>query len=99
MVPTEILAEQHAKTFQALLSPLEISMGLLKSDIKKTEKEKLASEIQEGKISLIIGTHALIQSDIEFKDLGLVIIDEQHRFGVEQRLALKKKGHAPHMLV
>ena len=99
MVPTEILAEQHAKTFQALLSPLEISMGLLKSDIKKTEKEKLASEIQEGKISLIIGTHALIQSDIEFKDLGLVIIDEQHRFGVEQRLLLKKKGHAPHMLV
>ena len=99
MVPTEILAEQHAKTFETLLTPLGIPLRLLKSDIKKTEKEKLSSEIQEGEISLIIGTHALIQSDIEFKNLGLIIIDEQHRFGVEQRLALKKKGHAPHMLV
>ncbi|MBI3019335.1 MAG: DEAD/DEAH box helicase, partial [Deltaproteobacteria bacterium] len=99
MVPTEILAEQHAKTFQAYLSPLDISLGLLKSDMKKNEKEKLASDIQSGAISLIIGTHALIQSDIEFKNLGFVIIDEQHRFGVEQRLLLKKKGQHPHMLV
>ncbi len=99
MVPTEILAEQHAKTFEALLTPLGISLTLLKSDIKKSEKEKLAFDIQNGTISLVIGTHALIQSEISFKNLSLVIIDEQHRFGVEQRLLLKKKGYAPHMLV
>ena len=99
MVPTEILAEQHTKTLQELLSPLAINLGLLKSDMKKSEKEKLIFDIQSGSITLVIGTHALIQSDIAFKNLGLVIIDEQHRFGVEQRLLLKKKGHNPHMLV
>lgn len=99
MVPTEILAEQHFQTLSTLLPPLGIEVGLLKSDLKKTERVQILEKIKKADISFVIGTHALIQEDVEFQKLALIIIDEQHRFGVEQRLLLKKKGLHPHLLV
>lgn len=99
MVPTEILAEQHYENIKNILSPFQISMALLKSDLKKSEKEAILRDIKLGKYSLIIGTHALIEKEVEFQNLAYIIIDEQHRFGVEQRLRLRQKGNAPHLLV
>jgi ATP-dependent DNA helicase RecG len=99
MVPTEILAEQHFATAEKRLHPLGIRVGLLTGQTKAKEREKILSEMAEGRIHLLIGTHALIQDDVEFKKLGLVIIDEQHRFGVEQRNKLRAKGLSPHFLV
>ncbi|MBR3236241.1 ATP-dependent DNA helicase RecG [Candidatus Saccharibacteria bacterium] len=99
LAPTAILATQHFASLSQLLSPLGIEVALLTGATKK--KPELKTEIKSGKINLVIGTHALLTDDTEFKDLALVIIDEQHRFGVEQRqkLALKSpKGLAPHLL-
>ncbi|MBI4040575.1 MAG: ATP-dependent DNA helicase RecG [Deltaproteobacteria bacterium] len=98
MVPTEILAEQHFETLCTYLAPLHISCTLLKSDLKKGEKTQSLSDIASANAQFIIGTHALIEEEVVFKNLGLVIIDEQHRFGVEQRLKLKQKGGNPHLL-
>lgn len=99
MAPTEILAEQHYLNFKSLIDDTELTICLLTSSLKKKEKEKLLEEINIGKYNLIVGTHALIQENVDFKDLGLVIIDEQHRFGVEQRNLLIKKGkNIPHAL-
>lgn len=99
MVPTEILAEQHTENIKKLLSPLNIDIALLKSDLKKTDKETLIEEIKAGKYPLVIGTHALLEEEVRFKNLSYIIIDEQHRFGVEQRLKLRQKGDKPHLLV
>jgi ATP-dependent DNA helicase RecG len=95
MAPTEILSEQHRRKFSEWLAPLGVRLGYLRGGMKKKEKK----EMLEGRV--LIGTHALIQEDVEFSRLGLVVVDEQHRFGVEQRLALRKKasGLVPHQLM
>lgn len=101
MAPTELLARQHADTIYGLLEPHGISeqVGLLVGGMTKPQKDSAHSAIKEGKVRFIIGTHALIQEKVNIKKLGLVIIDEQHRFGVEQRKKLQAKaGHAVHVL-
>ncbi|MDE0151015.1 MAG: ATP-dependent DNA helicase RecG [Bdellovibrionales bacterium] len=97
MVPTEILAEQHFKQAKKRLKDLPINISLLTSKIKN--KKEILQSIKTGKTNLCIGTHALIQESVNFQKLGLVIIDEQHRFGVEQRRELEQKGIKPHCLV
>ena len=99
MVPTEILAEQHFRNSKLFLEPLGLTIGLLTGSQKQSERKQTFELLKTGAIDLIVGTHALIQDEVEFKDLGLVIIDEQHRFGVHQRNALKQKGISPHFLV
>ncbi|MFN3346367.1 MAG: ATP-dependent DNA helicase RecG [Candidatus Bipolaricaulaceae bacterium] len=99
MAPTEILAEQHFFVFQELLRPLPIRVALLSGGLAKREREKLRAEIAAGEIQVVVGTHALIEEDVEFKDLALAVIDEQHRFGVVQRAALEKKGKGTNVLV
>lgn len=99
MVPTEILAEQHFRNSKLFLEPLGLTIGLLTGSQKQSERKQTFELLKQGAIDLIVGTHALIQDEVEFKDLGLVIIDEQHRFGVHQRNALKQKGISPHFLV
>jgi len=99
MVPTEILAEQHFANARRRLEPLGIKVALLTSQVKTRERDAVLARLKSGDIQVAIGTHALIQDDVEFKNLGLVIIDEQHRFGVEQRNQLKAKGLSPHFLV
>ncbi|MDU0810388.1 MAG: ATP-dependent DNA helicase RecG [Burkholderia sp.] len=91
MVPTEILVEQHAHKLRSWLEPLGISIVCLVGSLKKNEKRKLIEPIKLGTAQLVIGTHILIQDKVDFARLGLVIIDEQHRFGVEQRLAFRRK--------
>lgn len=98
MAPTEILAEQHAASLHDWLSPLGIRMALLTGSTKIKARRILLEQLQNGEIDLLIGTHALIQPDVEFKKLGLVITDEQHRFGVEQRRVLRDKGMNPDVL-
>ena len=99
MVPTEILAEQHYQNAKKFLEPLGITIGLLTGSMKQSEKTQTYEMIRNGLIQICVGTHALIQENVEFQQLGLVIIDEQHRFGVHQRNELKKKGMSPHFLV
>lgn len=98
MAPTEILAQQHFHSYKILFDQANIKCSLLTGKMKKKERELIIGELCSGKISIIIGTHALIQEDVIFNKLGLVIIDEQHRFGVEQRNVLVKKGRNPHFL-
>ncbi|HXF17587.1 MAG TPA: ATP-dependent DNA helicase RecG [Burkholderiales bacterium] len=92
MAPTEILAEQHYRKFTAWLAPLDIDVVWLASSLKKKERESALSAIASGKAALAVGTHALFQDQVTFNKLGLAIVDEQHRFGVHQRLALRNKG-------
>jgi ATP-dependent DNA helicase RecG len=99
MVPTEILAEQHFRTAERLLAPLGIQVGLFTGSLKTSERAQAQSLLAQGLIQLAVGTHALIEEAVGFKNLGLVIIDEQHRFGVHQRARLKGKGVSPHFLV
>ena len=99
MAPTEILAEQHYASLSRLLEPLGIRMGLLTGSMKDKEKKAVRTALAEGRIDLAIGTHALITESTVFNDLGLVIADEQHRFGVAQRSKLSAKGQDPHLLV
>ncbi len=100
MAPTEILAQQHYETITKLLEGMDIKVGLLTGSTKKAERTRLFAELMEGTLSFLIGTHALIEDSVQFKQLGLAIIDEQHRFGVEQRAKLHSKGeHPPHVLV
>lgn len=98
MAPTEVLAGQHYLNFSAML-PGTATTALLTGSIQKKEKTEIYRGIEDGSIGIVIGTHALIQGDVSFKDLGLIIIDEQHRFGVEQRGALRAKGENPDLLV
>jgi len=99
MAPTEILAEQHLRTLTELLSPLGLSVGLLTGSMPAREKKAVKAKLAAGELDLAIGTHALLSEDVEYKNLGLVVTDEQHRFGVEQRAALVSKGAQPHVLV
>ena len=86
MAPTEILSEQHWRKFNEWLGPLGVRLGYLRGGMSKNEKKEMLQA------RVLIGTHALIQKDVEFSQLGLAVVDEQHRFGVEQRLALRKKA-------
>lgn len=100
MAPTEILAEQHFKKFETWFKPLNINIAWLTGSQSKKEREVALADIASGHAQLAIGTHALFQDAVTFKKLGLAIIDEQHRFGVQQRLALRKKGEPePHQLM
>jgi ATP-dependent DNA helicase RecG len=99
MAPTEILAEQHYLTMQQLLQGLGVKVTLLTSAVKGNRRRELLEAIAARDTDLVIGTHALIQEDVEFKALGLAVIDEQHRFGVLQRATLKRKGYHPDVLV
>jgi ATP-dependent DNA helicase RecG len=101
MAPTEILAEQHFRKIAALIEPLGVQVVWLTGSLKKREKEAARALIESGAAQLVIGTHALIQEDVLFARLGLVIVDEQHRFGVAQRLTLRNKGvdQIPHQLM
>ncbi|MGB9588048.1 MAG: ATP-dependent DNA helicase RecG, partial [Armatimonadota bacterium] len=99
MAPTEILAEQHAIVFSRLLEPLGVEVTLLKGSQSAKEKEQIKQRIASGDVKVVVGTHALIQGDVEFQRLGLAVIDEQHRFGVLQRAALRDKGLNPDVLV
>ncbi len=99
MAPTELLAEQHAQSISAMLEPYGIRTVLLTSSLRQRERMMGRSAIENGEAMVAIGTHALIQEEVNFSRLGLVIVDEQHRFGVEQRDILRQKGYHPHMLV
>jgi ATP-dependent DNA helicase RecG len=98
MAPTEILAEQHYKRFVEWLTPLGLKVGLCLGKQKVKERREIHQGLLNGQIHLAVGTHALIQDGVEFQNLGVVVIDEQHRFGVRQRMQLKAKGNHPHML-
>ncbi|MDY0685341.1 ATP-dependent DNA helicase RecG [Pasteurella multocida] len=103
MAPTEILAEQHATNFRRWLTPLEIEVGWLAGKVKGKARQTELEKIRTGQVQMVVGTHALFQDEVEFSDLALVIVDEQHRFGVHQRLMLREKGkqadHYPHQLI
>ena len=99
MAPTEILAEQHYETFCSWLSPLGINVCLVKGDLKAAARKERFDDLRSGKANVIVGTHAVFQKDAVFKHVGLTIIDEQHRFGVHQRMQLREKGKSPHQLV
>ena len=99
MAPTEVLARQHFIVLSELLMPLGVNIVLLVSGIDPKARELIYSGIKEGKADIVIGTHAIIQEPVEFKALGLVVIDEQHKFGVTQRSVLRQKGYSPHVLV
>ncbi|MGY4677280.1 ATP-dependent DNA helicase RecG [Pasteurella sp. P03HT] len=103
MAPTEILAEQHATNFRRWLEPLGIEVGWLAGKVKGKARQAALENIRTGKVQMVVGTHALFQEEVEFADLALVIVDEQHRFGVHQRLMLREKGKKaeiyPHQLI
>ncbi|RKZ50370.1 MAG: ATP-dependent DNA helicase RecG [Candidatus Parabeggiatoa sp. nov. 3] len=103
MAPTELLSEQHQRTFSQWLEPLELQIAWLTGSLTKKKREQALEKMASGEAQLVIGTHALFQKDVEFAKLGLVIVDEQHRFGVHQRLALRNKGTQdglyPHQLI
>lgn len=99
MAPTEILAEQHFKNAQKLFADLPIRVALLTSKTKAEERRRLLADLVQGSINILIGTHSLIEDEVQFARLGLVVVDEQHRFGVEQRRRLQAKGVAPHRLL
>ena len=98
MAPTEILAEQHAENLVAWFAPFGVRVALLSGSTKTKERRLLLAALADGEIDIVIGTHALIQPDVQFKRLGFVITDEQHRFGVEQRRILRDKGENPDVL-
>lgn len=99
MVPTEVLAEQHEKTLTDLFAGLPVSAALLTGRTKNADRQQILEKLRAGKIQILIGTHALLEEKVVFQALGLVITDEQHRFGVRQRMALETKGQYPHVLV
>jgi len=99
MAPTEILAEQHFMTFRHLLEPLGVPIALLTSSLKPRERAARRAALAAGDTACVVGTHALVQEGVEFRRLGLVVVDEQHRFGVEQRARLRSKGEHPDLLV
>src|SRR5437899_1641939 len=99
MAPTEILAEQHFMTFRQLLEPLGVPLALLTSSLTPRERASRRAALAAGDTACVVGTHALVQEGVEFRRLGLVVVDEQHRFGVEQRARLRGKGEHPDLLV
>ncbi len=98
MAPTEILAQQHYNNLQQWLTPMGISVGLFLGSQGKKVREKFRTDLRNGQMNIAVGTHALIQNDVDFYNLGAIVVDEQHRFGVKQRNVLKKKSQNPQML-
>ena len=98
MVPTEILAQQHYQSLAELLHSFEVNVALLTGSTKTKERQQILADLKSGELDIIIGTHALIQDEVDFAHLGLVITDEQHRFGVNQRKVLREKGYKPDVL-
>jgi ATP-dependent DNA helicase RecG len=100
MAPTEILVQQHYASIRSLLATMNLTVAVLTGSTKTAERKKILAALEEGSLSLLVGTHALIEETVQFKKLGLVVIDEQHRFGVAQRARLWKKASVPpHILV
>lgn len=99
MAPTEILAQQHYDTLSSMLSPFGLRVGKLTGSLSAKEKRQVKALLQQGELDVVVGTHALFSQDVEYKNLALVVTDEQHRFGVNQRSALINKGARPHVLV
>jgi ATP-dependent DNA helicase RecG len=99
MAPTELLARQHADNIARLLEPLGVNVGLLTGSVRSEQRARLLAALATGEVQLVVGTHALFSEDVAYKALGLVVVDEQHRFGVEQRLALVAKGANPDLLL
>ena len=99
MAPTEILAEQHLMTLTQLLEPLSVEVALLTNAVKGKARERVQAGIADGSIACVVGTHALVQGGVRFRRLGLAVVDEQHRFGVNQRAILRRKGESPDVLV
>ena len=99
MAPTEVLAEQHYDSFRKMLESRGVRIGLLTGSMKAAEKKQVKQLCESGELDIVIGTHAVIQDDVHFHNLALVVTDEQHRFGVKQRDAFMKKGMEPHVLV
>jgi ATP-dependent DNA helicase RecG len=103
MAPTELLAEQHYRNFKSWFDPLEIEVGWLSGRVKGKARDDVLARVGSGDVRIVVGTHALFQEEVSFVSLGLVVIDEQHRFGVHQRLALRNKGQSgeqvPHQLI
>lgn len=98
MVPTEILAQQHMESLTQMFAPLDVRVALLTGSTKTKERREFLQELASGELDIVVGTHALIQDDVQFQRLGLVITDEQHRFGVNQRKVLREKGLHPDVL-
>lgn len=98
MAPTEILAQQHYNNLQKWLTPMGLSVGLFLGSQGKRVREKFRTDLRNGQMNIAVGTHALIQEDVDFNNLGAIVVDEQHRFGVKQRNILKKKSQNPQML-
>ncbi len=98
MAPTEVLAEQHYRKFVSWFNLLHLPVELLTGSTKAAKRKQIYRELETGELSIIVGTHALIQDKVNFSQLGLVVIDEQHRFGVQQRASLQQKGQEPHVL-
>ncbi|MDP6957450.1 MAG: ATP-dependent DNA helicase RecG [Planctomycetota bacterium] len=99
LAPTEILAEQHLQTFQHMLGSSRVRLGFLGGGVRKKKREEILSAIAEGEIDLVIGTHAVLEKDVVFKNLAMIVIDEQQKFGVLQRANFREKGAQPHTLV
>jgi len=99
LAPTEVLAEQHYRTLTKMLNESRVKIGLLRGGSKEGERRSFLAELADGTINIAVGTHALLEENVIFKSLALVVVDEQHKFGVEQRQALRSKGRAPHVLV
>ncbi|HCR16204.1 MAG TPA: ATP-dependent DNA helicase RecG, partial [Candidatus Latescibacteria bacterium] len=99
MAPTEILAEQHLRTLIDLVKPLGVRAELLTGRLDAVSRRTILAGLQDGEIQILVGTHALLQEDVIFAELGLAVVDEQHRFGVEQRAVLREKGVFPHLMV
>lgn len=99
MVPTEVLADQHFRNISAWARDLDIPVALFTGSLSAKKRADLRDEVSRGEIPLVVGTHALVQEGVSFHSLALAVVDEQHRFGVMQRLALRKKGRAPHFMV
>lgn len=99
MAPTEILAKQHFETISEICDNIGVNVALLTGKTKAKERREILQDLENGKINILIGTHALFQSDVNYKDLGFVVVDEQHRFGVHQRLSLSEKGNKTDILV
>jgi ATP-dependent DNA helicase RecG len=100
MAPTEILAQQHYQSISGLMDQMHIPVRILTGSVKGKERKEILAALADGSLPIVVGTHALIEESVQFKNLGLAVIDEQHRFGVGQRARLWEKNEkAPHMLV
>ncbi|MFH1858189.1 MAG: ATP-dependent DNA helicase RecG [Candidatus Omnitrophota bacterium] len=99
MAPTEILAEQHKRTLSTVLAPLKIRVAGLVGGMSSPERKSLLRRIERGEVDIVVGTHALIEEGVRFKELGIAVVDEQHKFGVIQRARLRQKGQTPDVLV